>query len=306
MNEKGQRVPDWNLNPFSQPALDYVSSGLADYFAPAPEVTMFHAWPDDIEGHGWSNDPAHKDYNPSDQALLVANAVVTALRRKLPDAQFPFLGYHDTVEPARNVKPAPGILYFWAPRERCYAHGLADARCGLNAVYRKELENALPVFAPANTEIFEYYVDHVLFENMANPPLGDVIAADTRYYAGLGVPRAGSLAVNTAEWVTPPVNLFLFPQVLWNPLRDLVKSIAEYAENYFGDDAMKQYFVALDAGMKDMIRICEYSHPGDAWDRVQPDRESDDAVVLVVVVYFCQRSMLFFPTHLAPSTKLTP
>src|SRR4051812_15791884 len=28
--------------------------------------------------------------------------------------------------------------------------------------------------------------------------------------------------------------------------------------------------------------------------------------VLVVVVFFRQRSMLFFPTHLAPSTRLTP
>jgi hypothetical protein len=278
MSESGQRVADWNMNPFSQPALDYVSSRLADYFARTPEATMFHAWPDDIQGRGWSYDPARKQYNPSDQALLVANAVVTALRQKLPHAQVPFLGYHDTVEPPRMVKPAPGILYFWAPRERCYAHGLADPACGINAVYRKEFENALPVFSAANTEVFEYYVDHVLFQNTANPPLGDVIAADTRYYAKLGVPRLGSLVVNTAEWVTPPVNLFLFPQVLWNPQRDLGESIADYARAYFGDGRMKDYFAALDAGMKDMIRICAYTRPGDSWDHVQPDNESDAAV----------------------------
>ena len=29
-------------------------------------------------------------------------------------------------------------------------------------------------------------------------------------------------------------------------------------------------------------------------------------LVLVTVVYFCQRSMLFFPTHTTPSTRLTP
>src|SRR5215469_1281919 len=29
-------------------------------------------------------------------------------------------------------------------------------------------------------------------------------------------------------------------------------------------------------------------------------------LVLVAIVFFCQRSMLFFPSHLAPSTKLTP
>src|SRR6185295_19784025 len=29
-------------------------------------------------------------------------------------------------------------------------------------------------------------------------------------------------------------------------------------------------------------------------------------LVLVTVVYFCQRSMLFFPTHVARSTRLNP
>ena len=29
-------------------------------------------------------------------------------------------------------------------------------------------------------------------------------------------------------------------------------------------------------------------------------------LVLIAIVFFCQRSMLFFPSHLAPSTKLTP
>jgi hypothetical protein len=278
MNEKGQRVPDWNFNPFHAEAVDHVASGVARYFAQMPEATMFHAWADDIDGGGWSHEPGKEQYTPADQSLIVSNAIVNALRQRKPNAEFPYLAYHDTLQAPRKVKPVPGIVYFCGLRERCYAHALDDPDCGLNRKYREAFESGLPVFGGGKTEVIEYYTDQVLFQSMVNPPIPGVIGGDARYYAKLGVARVGSLMVNTAEWVTPPVNLFLYPKALWNPSGHLTKSIEEYASTYFGDAKLAEYFRELGEGSRALIRICDYTHPGDSWYSIQPSRESDDAL----------------------------
>ena len=278
MNTAGKRTPDWNLNPFNPDALLTLSAAATKYFARTPEATLLHAWADDIDGGGWSSEPGKQDYTPTDQSLLVANRIITDLRKQVPAAHLAFLAYHDTVVPPKVVRPAPGIVYFYAPRERCYAHALDDDSCALNRQYRQAFEGGVPVFGRQNTEIFEYYVDHVLFENMADPPLGPVLTRDASYYSRLGIQAVGSLAVNTAEFVTPPLNLYLFPKALWNPSRDLDRDVAEYAQRWFHDARMTRYFEALGEGMRLLIATCEYQRPGDGWDHIQPDKEPAEAV----------------------------
>jgi hypothetical protein len=72
--------------------------------------------------------------------------------------------------------------------------------------------------------------------------------------------------------------MFLYPQALWNPDRDLHASLKEYAALYFGDATLDAYFRELGQGLKDVLKICNYSYPGDAWDSLRVDRESDDAL----------------------------
>lgn len=278
MNKEGQRVNDYNLNPFSASALNYVAEGVVPYFRRMPEATLFHLWADDIEGGGWSHEPGKQQYTPSDQALLVYNYLVTRLRQKMPHARLAFLAYHDTVFPPRIVKPAPGIVFFYAPRERCYGHALDDPACPLNEKYRGALEKALPSFNHTDAEVFEYYTDEILFENMTNPPLPDVISQDAQYYHRLGISGVGSLFTNTSNFETPMVNMFLYPEALWNPDRDLWKSLDEYAALYFGDPGLKEYFRELSHGLQDVLKVCPYQHPGDSWDSLRVDRESDSAL----------------------------
>jgi hypothetical protein len=278
LNRKGQRVNDYNLDPFNAGALNYIASGAVNYLLRMPDATMFHLWADDISGGGWSYDPGKEQYTPSDQALLVYNDVITRLRRKLPHARLSFLAYHDTVFPPRVVKPAPGIAFFYAPRERCYAHALDDPACPLNRQYSKALENALPEFDRADAEVFEYYTDEILFQNVTDPPLPEVISRDAKYYHRLGIPAVGSLMTNTSNFTTPMTDLFLYAQALWSPNRDLWNSLDEYATLYFGDPALKEYFRELNLGLKDVLKVCSYQHPGDAWDSLRVDRENDSAL----------------------------
>ena len=278
MNEQGKRSNDFNLNPFSHDALEYLSSGATQYLEQMPEVSLFHLWADDIDGGGWSHEPGKEDYSPSDQALLVSNFLVKRAREKVPSAHLAYLAYHDTVRPPRVVKPEPGLTYLYAPRERCYAHALNDPACGLNSRYSRSLEEGLPAFGSAHAEVYEYYADQILYEDMTNPPLPDVISADLKYYRGLGIPAVGVLMTQTSNFLSPLVNMFLYPQGLWNPQRDLSQPLEEYARLYFGDGGLKDYFQKLSLGMKDALKVCSYQQPGDAWDFVRVDKESEDAL----------------------------
>jgi hypothetical protein len=278
MNEQGKRINDYNLNPFNQEALDSLASGAIPYLLKMPEASLFHLWADDIEGGGWSHEPGKEEYTASDQALLVSNYLVKKLRQKLPGAHLAYLAYHDTVYPPRLVKPEPGLIYFYAPRERCYAHALNDPHCDLNRKYAEALEKGLPAFGNSSAEVFEYYADQILYENMTNPPLPEILNADLQYYHRLGIPAAGALMTNTSNFVTPLVNMFLYPQALWDPARNLNQSLQEYAALYFGDPGLAVYFQELSQGLKDVLDVSHYAHPGTAWDAVRPDQETDQAL----------------------------
>ena len=127
--------------------------------------------------------------------------------------------------------------------------------------------------------MFEYYADQILFENLANPPLPEISSADARYYHQLGIRGVGALMTNTSEFVTPAVNMFLYPQALWNPARDLKASLKEYATLYFGDASLVAYFQELSQGLKQILEICDYVHPGDAWDWMPAGQESEAATL---------------------------
>jgi hypothetical protein len=278
LNEKGERTNDFNLNPFNPEALDYVSSNALHYFTQMPEASLFHCWPDDLMGGGWTHEQGKDEYTSSDQSLLVANYLVSRLRKNLPNAQLAYLAYHDTTLPPHIVKPDPGVVLLNAPRERCYAHSLDDAQCLLNRKYKEVFELLLPVFGAPKTEAFEYYVDEILFQNMTDPPLPDVISADAQYYYRLGIPSLGALAVNLSEYVTPAVNMFLYPQALWNPPRDLKRSLDEYAIRYFGDAELGEYFRELTQGLQDVLKTCKYEQPGDEWYSLRPDQETEEGL----------------------------
>jgi len=277
MNRQGQRVNDFNFDPFNSEALHYVTSHAISYLIQMPEAELYHLWPDDIEGGGWTHEPGKEQYTPSDQSLLAANELVTRLRRHLPNAELSFLAYHDTVSPPKIVKPAKGIVYFYAPRERCYAHALNDPQCPLNRRYSRDLERALPAFGAGRAEVFEYYVDEILYENL-QPPLPDVLRQDAQYYHQLGIPALGALMTNTGEFQTPMVNMYLYPQALWNDHADLRASLRDYARVYFGNPAMNYYLESLNSGLRDVLKTCDYTHPGDAWDSLELRNESDEAL----------------------------
>jgi hypothetical protein len=274
MGTDGKRSNVFNLNPFAAGALEYLNTGAVKHMLESPEVRVFYMLADDGPGT-WGQEPGKEKYTASDQALLVYNDLLRRLRQELPNASLAYLSYIDTTPPPQLVKPDPGIVYLYAPIQRCYAHALNDPACPFNQKYRENFEQNLQIFSPADTVVVEYYTDEIHMENMT-PPLPDVIREDAQYYHHLGVGALSSLAINTSQYLNPTPNLNLFAKAVWNPDQDLTRPLHEYAALYFGDARVGEYLDQLGAGIRDVVRMCQFRQIPMGWTWM--DKESDEAV----------------------------
>jgi len=231
-----RRTADYNLCPANPFAIATIRQQAARFFEAHPEVDVFHIWPDDIAGGGWCACPTCADLSASDQALLIINEIADVLHELRPDALISFLAYHDTRFAPKVVKPRRNVALLYAPRERCYAHTLNDRACSLNLVdYEPSLRQQVAWFADSGWpehQVFEYYLDGILFKSMA-PPLANLLPADLHVYADAGCQHVGTIITADRPWLTPPVNAFLFAQLAWHP-RPQEELLEDFVANYYG------------------------------------------------------------------------
>src|SRR5207244_3077808 len=135
MNDQGERTPDANLCVHSPRALEVVASNalrLARQLRPTTGRYFF--WGDD--GRPWCRCPQCREFSDSDQALLLNNHLMAALRKFAPRAQLA----HFAVEPSggeASVAPRRG-------RGRCTDLRAAgpSARDDVRGVDRRRLREA--------------------------------------------------------------------------------------------------------------------------------------------------------------------
>jgi hypothetical protein len=109
MDDKGSRNPDANCCAHSEGALDVIAdNAVAIARTLQPTTGRYFYWGDD--GRPWCACPECKGLIPSEQALLVENRIVRALRGIDPRASLAHLAYTNTLLPPRAVKPEPGVL----------------------------------------------------------------------------------------------------------------------------------------------------------------------------------------------------
>ena len=248
-----RRTPDHNLCPSSPGALEVVARNARAYFAARPGADVYHLWPDDIVGGGWCRCERCAGLSASDQALLAINAAARVLAEVEPGAKLAFLAYHDTIEPARRVKPEPNVVLLYAPRERCYAHALDDAACEVNRPYHASLAAGAAAL-PWVPRVFEYYLDGVLFKSMF-PPLPRVMAADLRAYLAAGVHTVGALMTSDRPHLAAPVNLWLWGRLTWDPEADLTRLVEDFAEGRLGDRSLAAYYAALEEAFARVLEL---------------------------------------------------
>lgn len=201
MDEKGRRTPVSNCCPHSAAALEVIAERAVKWARIlTPTTGRYFYWPDD--GSQWCHCPECEGLSASEQALLVENRIVRALRRFDPRATVSHISYHTTLAAPKQVKPEAGIFLEFAPYSRNLAKPIAsreaktrrssspgDPNPEMNAGYLDILKANMQVFEPAQAQVLEYWLDVSLYGRPAAKVPFDpaVCRADIAAYRKLGV-----------------------------------------------------------------------------------------------------------------------
>ena len=234
----GVRDGRYNLCTSSQEARTELVRGARAFFERFAGASVYHAWADDIRGGGWCACPDCARLSPSDQALIATNLLADALAALEPHARIAHLAYHDTVQPPSATRPQPNVTMLWAPRERCYAHGIDDERCFRNSQqYWPAYSGLLPLFDndSERVQLFEYYSDAILFKGLGPPHLL-TLPADARAYSS-GAENMQNLMVGNRPWVGAPWHAWWMARVSWDANADPVEGLHDFCGAAFPDNA---------------------------------------------------------------------
>ncbi len=204
MDKTGRRNPDWNCCPSSEKALEIISGNAAKFAQLLPATNhRYYFWLDD--GKPVCSCPSCKEYSASDQALIIENAMLKAIRKVDPEAQLAHLAYLNTLPAPEKIRPEEGIfLEFASFFYRTWDRPISDLKAGgremTHADILAHLEDNLNVFPAETAVILEYWLDVSLFSDWKKPAVElpwrkDVFEADLKTYAGYGIHDVTTFAV---------------------------------------------------------------------------------------------------------------
>jgi len=204
MNEKGDRFRDYNLCVHSRAAVEVACENARKYTKLLRSTTgRYFYWIDD--GRPMCRCPKCRGFSDGDQALLLENQMLEAIREIDPRATLAHLAYSRTLTPPTQVKPKPGIFLEFAPIERRYdvPFGRRDARGAGGATHGKlldALDANLEWFGRVGAQALEYWLDLSRFSgwkraNVKQLPWHEgVFLDDLQTYAQRGVRHVTSFA----------------------------------------------------------------------------------------------------------------
>ena len=196
MNDEGARVPQ-NCCVHSAPALEIIAENAIRYAQePISTTGRYFFWIDDAQS--MCRCPRCRAYSDSDQALILENFVIKALRRHRADAQLAHLAYMNTLEAPRAVPPEPGVFLEFAPIERSYEEPLRHRNAGqqgraiTHGHVLEHLDANLEVFGSAHAQVLEYWLDVSRFSGWERPAVAlpwrpDVLEDDLVTYFSRGI-----------------------------------------------------------------------------------------------------------------------
>lgn len=131
-----------------------------------------------------------KQYNCSDQNMIVMGAVLDGLKRYDPEARLAYLAYADSLD-VPTVAPRKEMFLEFAPITRNHKKPINDPSEPANKRYVDLLEGLLKIFDVNDAHILEYWIDNSLFSGYKKPPIelpfeAEVMAKDVEFYRSLG------------------------------------------------------------------------------------------------------------------------
>ena len=206
MDSSGVRTADYNCCVHSREALDIIASNAAEIARVLrPGNHRYYFWLDD--NAPVCHCPLCREYSPSEQALIVENRMLLAIRKQDPDARVAHLAYSHFMDPPVKVRPEEGIFLEFAPIYRSWDVPLVDedAMCPRgypvsNGDNLRWLEANLQLFDPEDAVVLEYWLDVSLFSRWKRPAVQlpwhpEVCRSDLATYARYGIRNVTSFAV---------------------------------------------------------------------------------------------------------------
>jgi hypothetical protein len=226
VDETGKRTSKANFCCSSDQALKTIRRNAERLARALPHRTgRYFFWPDDAAE--WCRCPKCRGLTPSDQNLILANAILEGVRRFDPKATACCLAYAQTLPVPRSVKPAEGIFLEFAPIHRSWRRPFNDPRCEENLKHVRYMEGLLKFFGTKGAQVLEYWLDasrHSGWKRPSKkiPDLSACLEPDMAFYA-----KAGFESVTT-------FGVYLDPDY-WQMHGP--PPIAEYARAAWGDGA---------------------------------------------------------------------
>ena len=277
VDKKGERNPDFNCCAHSEEALAIIAQKASEYARILPATNhRYYFWLDD------TGDVCHcqhcREYSASEQALIIENRMLKAIRKVDPLATLAHLAYRNTLVAPQKIKPEKGIFLEFAPFFRSWDRPLSDidAKHTANATRElsmthqenlKYLKDNLEVFPSETAVVLEYWLDVSLFSDWKKPAAilpwnHAVFQDDLDTYHKYGIQNITSFAafMDSSYFVR-------FPET-----RDILKEyggLVFLADPYILED--KGIYYLYGTGHKDGIKVLT-SKDMKTWSRPENDK----------------------------------
>ncbi len=205
MDQNGNRTKDFNCCPSSSEALRIIAENVVKrVHVQKPTSGRHFYWLDD--GGQRCHCPECREFNDSDQALMIENHMLKELKKLDSKNSLAHLAYQSTMPPPTVVKPDPGIFLEFAPFHRIWSQPLASRSAKHPVVdithgqYLDYLGQNLKIFPVGSAQVLEYWLDVSLFSNWEKPPKKlpwdrGVFLSDISTYASHGIQQITTFAV---------------------------------------------------------------------------------------------------------------
>lgn len=233
----------------------------------AAHLDAYRVWPPDDWKPWCECESCRRLGNASDRYLLVVHELRQRLDRAVRDGRIDhpiilfFLAYEgsDTFAPPLRALPAGfdkalNWMEVW-PINRCYAHRLADPRCGeLNRHYQRDLIGWRKAFH-GPTVMGEYY-NVSLFSDMATV-FAQVMRADARDYHAAGFAGLEYMHASPGCWGPRSLTNWQLARLLWRARRDDDAMLDEFFLARYGEDGrrMRGLVEQIDRAMSNLIAV---------------------------------------------------
>ena len=162
-----------------------------------PPPGRYFFWGDD--GEPWCRCDKCRDLSDTDQALLLENHLLKALRRQDPNAQLAHLAYANTIQPPQHVQPLPGVFLEYAPIHRSYDVPYAQQTRAQDKDGLPALDANLKVFPSGTAQVLEYWLDVSRFSGWKRPGVRlpwhkEVFLSDVETYRSRGIGHVTTFA----------------------------------------------------------------------------------------------------------------